>query len=81
MNVPWTQDGSLRFEPPASRPGDLIRFRVETDLVLIMSACPQDLTPVNGAAQRPADAHFRLRSPRTPAMGQPTDSEPEKNDE
>ena len=60
MNVPWTEDGSLRFEPPVSRPGDLIRFRVETDLVVIMSACPQDLTPVNGADQRPVDVHFRL---------------------
>jgi uncharacterized protein YcgI (DUF1989 family) len=62
MNVPWTQDGSLRFEPPVSRPGDLIRFRVETDLVVIMSACPQDLTPVNGAAQCPVEVHFRLLS-------------------
>ncbi|MDR2987288.1 MAG: urea carboxylase-associated family protein [Nocardiopsaceae bacterium] len=62
MNVPWTQDGSVRFEPPVSRPGDLIRFRVETDLVVIMSACPQDLTPVNGAAQCPVDVHVRLIS-------------------
>ncbi len=62
MNVPWTRDGSLRFEPPASRPGDLIRFRVETDLVVIMSACPQDLTPVNGSAQCPVEVHFRLVS-------------------
>jgi uncharacterized protein len=60
MNMPWTQDGSLRFEPPVSRPGDLIRFRVESDLIVIMSACPQDLTPVNGAAQCPVDVHFRL---------------------
>src|ERR1700687_5499933 len=28
--------------------------------VVIMSACPQDLTPVNGAAQRPADVHFQV---------------------
>jgi uncharacterized protein len=58
MNVPWSPDGSLRFEPPVSRPGDLVRFRAETDLVVIMSACPQDLTPVNGTGQRPADVHF-----------------------
>jgi uncharacterized protein len=32
--------------------------RAETDLVVIISACPQDLTPVNGTAQRPADVHF-----------------------
>jgi uncharacterized protein YcgI (DUF1989 family) len=63
MNVPWSPDGSLRFEPPVSRPGDLVRFRAETDLVVIMSACPQDLTPVNGAAQRPADVHVRVHHP------------------
>jgi len=62
MNVPWTQDGSVRFEPPVSRPGDLIRFRVEAGLVVVMSACPQDLTPVNGADQCPVDVHFRLLS-------------------
>ena len=60
MNVPWSPDGSLRFEAPVSRPGDLVRFRAETDLVVVMSACPQDLTPVNGAAQSPVDVHFRL---------------------
>lgn len=62
MNVPWTPDGSLRFEPPVSRPGDLVCFRVEADLVVVMSACPQDLTPVNGAARCPSDVHFRLLS-------------------
>jgi uncharacterized protein YcgI (DUF1989 family) len=60
MNVPWEPDGSLRYEPPRSRPGDLVRLRAETDLIVIMSACPQDLLPVNGAAQQPTDAHFRL---------------------
>ena len=64
MNVPWSPDGLLRYEPPVSRPGDLIRLRAETDLIVIMSACPQDLTPVNGAAQCPADVHFRLHNPR-----------------
>ena len=63
MNVPWSPDGSLRYEPPVSRPGDLVRLRAETDLVVIMSACPQDLTPVNGAAQCPVDTHFQVHHP------------------
>jgi uncharacterized protein YcgI (DUF1989 family) len=41
-------------------PGDLVRFRAQTDLVVVITACPQDLTPVNGAAQSPVDVHFRL---------------------
>lgn len=60
MNVPWSPDGSLRFEEPRSRPGDLVRLRAETDLIVVMSACPQDLVPVNGRDQRPSEAHFRL---------------------
>jgi uncharacterized protein len=60
MNVPWSPDGSLRFEPPVSRPGDLVRLRAETDLVVIMSACPQDLNPVNGVGQNPVEAHYRV---------------------
>jgi uncharacterized protein len=64
MNVPWTADGSLSFAPPRSRPGDLVRLRAETDLILVLSACPQDLVPVNGAAQQPTEIHFRLLGPR-----------------
>jgi hypothetical protein len=60
MNVAWAQDGSLRYEPPVSRPGDLVRLRAEEDLVVVMSACPQDMIPVNGAAMCPGEAHFRL---------------------
>ncbi len=63
MNVPWTADGSLSFAPPRSRPGDLVRLRAETDLILVLSACPQDLVPVNGAAQQPTEIHFRLLGP------------------
>ena len=60
MNIPWGSDGSLTFEAPRSRPGDLVRLRAETDLIIVMSACPQDLLPVNGQDQRPSDVHFRV---------------------
>jgi uncharacterized protein YcgI (DUF1989 family) len=60
MNVPWAVDGSLHYEPPASGPGDLVRLRAEKDLIVVMSACPQDLVPVNGAAQVPTEAAFRV---------------------
>lgn len=63
MNVPWEPDGSLRYEAPRSRPGDLVRLRAEEDLIVVMSACPQDLLPVNGEAQQPMDAHFRVHAP------------------
>jgi uncharacterized protein YcgI (DUF1989 family) len=60
MNIPWGGDGSLTFEAPRSRPGDLVRLRAETDLIVVMSACPQDLLPVNGPDQQPSDVHFRV---------------------
>jgi uncharacterized protein YcgI (DUF1989 family) len=62
MNVPWGPDGSLRYEPPRSKPGDLVRLRAEKDLIVVMSACPQDLVPVNGEAQHPTEAAFRVLS-------------------
>jgi uncharacterized protein len=65
MNVRWEPDGSLRYEPPRSQPGDLVRLRASTDLIVIMSACPQDLLPVNGLAQQPTNAHFRLHAANT----------------
>jgi uncharacterized protein len=62
MNVPWEPDGSLRYEPPRSQPGDLVRLRAGTDLIVIMSACPQDLLPVNGLEQQPTDVHVRVHA-------------------
>lgn len=55
MNVPVAADGSLDRLPPAARPGDRAVFEAAMDLVLVLSACPQDVTPVNGAARRPTD--------------------------
>ncbi len=66
MNVPWSSDGRLAFSPPLSRPGDYVRLRPELDLILVLSACPQDMVPVNGALQRPMDFAVELR-PAEPA--------------
>lgn len=63
MNVPWTDAGELSFEAPRSAPGDLVRLRAEKDLVLVMSACPQDMVPVNGRQQQPTDVHYRVLAP------------------
>jgi uncharacterized protein YcgI (DUF1989 family) len=62
MNVPWSADGRLEFAPPLSRPGDLVRFRAERDLLLVLSACPQDLVPVNGVQMRLTDILYRVLS-------------------
>jgi uncharacterized protein YcgI (DUF1989 family) len=60
MNIPWSAEGRLEFAPPLSRPGDLVRLRAELDLLLVLSACPQDLVPVNGVELRLTDIHYRM---------------------
>src|SRR3954452_18566058 len=62
MHVPWTTDGSIRFAAPVARPGDRVRLRAERDLVAVMSACPQDLVPVNGEDQEPTDVAYEVIS-------------------
>jgi uncharacterized protein YcgI (DUF1989 family) len=60
MNIPWTADGTLAFEPPVSTPGSAVALRAEMDLVIAFSACPQDVLPINGIARQPTGAHFAI---------------------
>jgi uncharacterized protein YcgI (DUF1989 family) len=62
MNIPWTADGALALEPPVSTPGCYIRLRADMDLVIVFSACPMDLLPINGLAGRPTEAHFLVEA-------------------
>ena len=50
MNTPAAEDGSMRWLPPVSRPGDRVVLRAELDAVVVVSACPMDLLPINGEA-------------------------------
>jgi len=60
MNVPLQANGSLGVAPPVSKPGDAVTFRAEMDALVVMSACPHDLFPVNGADCTPHDVAFRI---------------------
>jgi uncharacterized protein YcgI (DUF1989 family) len=61
MNIPWTAEGHLTFEPPPRPvPGGYVRFRAELELVVVFSACPQDLVPINGRAAQTVEAHFTI---------------------
>jgi uncharacterized protein len=60
MNIPVQADGSLTFEPPVCKPGDYVLLRAERDCVVVFSACPQDIVPINGVACRPAEAHVEI---------------------
>jgi uncharacterized protein YcgI (DUF1989 family) len=58
MNIPVRSDGSLGFEPTVAKPGDHVLLRAEMDLIAVFSACPMDITPVNGL--KPTNAHFQV---------------------
>lgn len=49
MNVPVAADGTLRLLPAPTAAGDSITFEAALDCVVALSACPQDLTGINGA--------------------------------
>jgi len=58
MNIPVRPDGSLGFEPTVAKPGDHVLLRAEMDLIAVFSACPMDITPVNGL--KPTNAHYQV---------------------
>lgn len=58
MNVPVAATGELSFQPPASKAGQYVTLRAEMDLIIVFSACPQDMVPVND--MMPTDAHFLI---------------------
>jgi uncharacterized protein YcgI (DUF1989 family) len=58
MNVPVAPDGTLRVDPPASRPGDYIRLRAEMDLVIGLTACSAYAS--NGGSFKPI--HYEIEN-------------------
>jgi uncharacterized protein YcgI (DUF1989 family) len=60
MNIPVDGEGITAWGEPLSQPGDYVVLRAAMDCVVAMSACPQDILPINGAARAPTDAHFEI---------------------
>ncbi len=58
MNTPYRADGTLDWLPTVANAGDYMVFQAELDCIVVMSACPQDLVPVNGKDCIPKDLHF-----------------------
>ena len=58
MNIPVNMEGDCGWKPPVSKPGDFVKFRAVMDCIFAMSACPQDLVPIN--AGKPVEAHFEI---------------------
>lgn len=58
MNTPVVEGGTIVRRAPEARPGDHVTLRAEMDLVIVFSACPQDVTVINGDDAEPRDAAF-----------------------
>ena len=58
MNIPVDADGRIGWGAPLSKPGDHVILRAEMDVVIAMSACPQDILPINGG--RPVELHYEV---------------------
>ena len=55
MNVPVTPEGGLTFEDGVSAPGKYVELRAETDVIVLISNCPQLNNPCNGWNPTPAE--------------------------
>lgn len=59
MNVPVHGDGRIiSYEEPTSGEGQYVKFRAEMNLVVVMSACPNDAVQTN--KWRTVEAHYTI---------------------
>ena len=58
MNVPVNHRAGLDTAAPVSEKGQYVVLKAEADVVIVMSACPQDMAPVN--AGMPMDCEYEV---------------------
>ena len=49
MNTPFLPDGQVRWLPTETAAGDAVVLRALLDCVVVVSACPQDVTGINAS--------------------------------
>jgi hypothetical protein len=60
MNIPVTDSERIAIGEPLSKPGDHVLLRALTDAVVVLSACPMDLVPINGPDKTPKPVHCQV---------------------
>jgi uncharacterized protein len=60
MNIKLDGHKLMRIEAPEAKAGDSVTFEALVDCVVAMSACPQDLLPVNGVDCTPKGVAFQV---------------------
>lgn len=62
QNSAISSDGRLEIAAPVSKPDSFVTLRAEMDLIIVFSACPQDMALTNGPDMTPRDAHYEILS-------------------
>lgn len=60
MNVGVGAAMDVLRRSPSSRPGEHVALRAERDVLVVLSACPQDITPINSESRTPQDVALRI---------------------
>jgi uncharacterized protein len=60
MNVAVLDNNRIALNAPVSKAGDFIVLRALRDVVVIFSACPMDITPVNGEDRIPKSVAYEV---------------------
>jgi uncharacterized protein YcgI (DUF1989 family) len=58
QNTQYVAGKGIQYLPTVSKPGQYVVFLAEMDAVVVFSACPQDMLPVNSGT--PTEAHVEL---------------------
>jgi len=53
MNIPVTNNRDVAIATPLSKPGDWLVLRAQMDVIVVLSSCPMDVTPINGDDRTP----------------------------
>lgn len=62
MNIAIRDNRTVTGEAPLSKPGDHLTFEALTDCVMVFSACPMDVTPINGEDRCPRPVDYKILS-------------------
>jgi uncharacterized protein YcgI (DUF1989 family) len=58
-NNPILPNGDIGVETAPTKPGDSVTLRAEIDAIVVVSACPQDITQLCGGTPSSIDIELR----------------------
>jgi uncharacterized protein YcgI (DUF1989 family) len=65
MAVETSVDGNLTLTSSVAGPGSRVVLQAQQNLILVVSACPQDIVPINGAGGPPRSVDLYVESAQT----------------